>query len=164
MTSDVAAKFHRRTLAPQPRASRFAMRFAFAACLAFGLAGCLGYDGEVAHGYQFDPKLLDQVKIGSSAEQALIVMGTPSTTSTVGGDAWYYISQKTDRSVLFMDPKIVDQHVFAIYFDKERKVQRIANYGLQDGKLYDFVSRTTPTGGAESTFLLGMFKNFLKFS
>lgn len=148
---------------PERNVSGFLVRLGLAGFLALGLAGCLGYDGEVIHGYQVDPKLLDQVKVGSSAEQALIVMGTPSTTSTVGGDAWYYITQTTDRSVLFMDPKIMDQRVLAIYFDKQKRVERIANYGLQDGKVFDFVSRTTPTGGAESTFLTGLFKNFLRF-
>jgi len=143
--------------------ANIAARLAFAFGLAVGLSGCLGYDGEVVHGYQIDQHLLDQVKIGSSAEQALIVMGTPSTTSTVGGDAWYYIEQKTDRTVQFMDPKITDQRVLAIYFDKDKKVERIANYGLKDGKVFDFVSRTTPTGGAESTFLTGLFRSLLRF-
>lgn len=141
----------------------FAVKFGLASLLALGLAGCLGYDGEIAHGYQVDPKLLDQVKVGSSAEQALVVMGTPSTTSTVGGDAWYYISQSTDRPVLFMDPKITDQRVLAIYFDKQKRVERIANYGLKDGKVFDFVSQTTPTGGNEASFLNGIFKSLLRF-
>ena len=30
---------------------------------------------------------------------------------------------------------------------------QIANYGLQDGKVFDFVSRTTPTGGKDETFI-----------
>ncbi len=141
----------------------FAAKFGLASLLALGVAGCLGYDGEIAHGYQVDPRLLDQVKVGSSAEQALVVMGTPSTTSTVGGDAWYYISQTTDRPVLFMDPKITNQRVLAIYFDKQKRVERIANYGLKDGKVFDFVSQTTPTGGNEATFLNGIFKSLLRF-
>ena len=29
----------------------------------------------------------------------------------------------------------------------------IANYGLKDGKVFDFISRTTPTGGKDQTFL-----------
>jgi hypothetical protein len=29
--------------------------------------------------------------------------------------------------------------------------------------VFDFVSRTTPTAGAESTFLKGMFINLLRF-
>jgi outer membrane protein assembly factor BamE (lipoprotein component of BamABCDE complex) len=140
------------------------LRPVLALALTLSLGGCLGYDGEVVHGYQTDPKALDQVKVGGSAEQVLAVMGTPTTTSTVGGDAWYYISQTTDRSLAFMPSRTTDQRVLAVYFTKAKKVERLANYGLEDGKVVDFVSRTTPTGGAESTFLRGMFKNLLKFS
>ncbi len=39
--------------------------------------------------------------------------------------------------------------MIAVYFDKGRKVQRIADYGMKDGKVFDFVSRTTPSGGDE---------------
>ena len=135
----------------------------FAGALALGLAGCLGYDGELQHGYVVDAQTLAQVKTGASKEAALKIMGTPSTTSTVGGDAWYYISQKTEAKLQFMKPQVVDQRVLAIYF-KGGKVARVANYGLEDGKVVDMVSRTTPTGGAESTFISNMFKNLLKFS
>ncbi len=139
------------------------VRLALAAALSLGLSGCLGYDGQVVHGYQSGPQTFDQVKVGASAEQILTLLGTPTTTSTVGGDAWYYVTQVTDRSIAFMQPRVVDQHVFAVYFDKNKKVERIANYGIQDGKVFDFVSRTTPTAGAESTFLKGMFINLLHF-
>jgi outer membrane protein assembly factor BamE (lipoprotein component of BamABCDE complex) len=138
-------------------------KLALTAALALALGGCLGYDGQVVHGYQLDPKSAGQVKTGASAEQILVLLGTPTTTSTVGGDAWYYISQVTDRGVQFMAPKVIDQRVFAVYFTKDKKVERVANYGMEDGKLIDFVSRTTPTAGAESTFLKGMFINLLHF-
>ena len=138
-------------------------KLALAAALALGLGGCLGYDGQVVHGYQLDPKSAEQVRAGASAEQILVLLGTPTTTSTVGGDAWYYITQVTNRSVQFMQPKVTDQRVFAVYFTKDKKVERVANYGMEDGKLIDFVSRTTPTAGAESTFLKGMFINLLHF-
>ena len=72
-----------------------------AALLSLTLAGCIGYDGEITRGYVVDRHALDQVKPGSSAEQVLVVLGTPSTTSTVGGSAWYYISQSVDRSFAF---------------------------------------------------------------
>lgn len=137
----------------------FGLRLGAAVGLALTVSGCVGYDGEVVHGYQVDPRLLDQVKIGSSAEQALVVMGTPTTTSTVGGDSWYYITQVTSRPVMFMNPEIIDQRVLAIYFDKQKKVARIANYGMKDGKIFDFVSRTTPTGGNESNILKGLFSS-----
>lgn len=140
-----------------------AARLAFLTLLALGLAGCLGYDGQVIHGYQLSPKAAEEVKIGSSAEQILVLLGNPTTTSTVGGDAWYYITQVTDRSFGFMPRRITDQRVFAVYFTKDKKVERVANYGMEDGKIIDFVTRTTPTAGAESTFLKGMFINLMHF-
>lgn len=160
-----AAEVQGSTAARKRRVKAIGHIFRLGLCLglATGLSGCLGYDGDIVHGYQLDPALINQVKIGSSAEQVLVVLGTPSTTSTVGGSAWYYITQKTERQYAFMDPKIVNQHVLAVYFDKDRKVVRLADYGLKDGKLYDFVSRTTPTGGADSSILSGMFRNLLNF-
>jgi outer membrane protein assembly factor BamE (lipoprotein component of BamABCDE complex) len=140
-----------------------AARLAFLAALTLGLGGCLGYDGQVVHGYQLNPKTAEQVKVGASAEQILVLLGSPTTTSTIGGDAWYYVTQITDRGLSFMPPKVTDQRVFAVYFTKDKKVDRVANYGMEDGKLIDFVSRTTPTAGAESTFLKGMFINLLHF-
>ncbi|HET6377098.1 MAG TPA: outer membrane protein assembly factor BamE [Methylocella sp.] len=139
------------------------VKLALVAALALSAAGCLGYDGQVIHGYQLDPKAAEQVRPGDSAEHILVLLGTPTTTSTVGGDAWYYVTQVTNRSVQFMQPKVTDQRVFAVYFTKDKKVARVANYGMEDGKLIDFVSRTTPTAGAESTFLKGMFINLLRF-
>ncbi len=141
-------------------------RFGLAAVLVGSLAlgGCLGYEGLHYRGYVLDEKAAEQVRTGASAEQVLVVMGTPSTTSTIGGDAWYYISQKVERPLAFMQPSVTEQRVFAVYFDKGKKVQRIANYGLQDGQVFDFVTRTTPTAGAESSFVRNMFSNLLRFS
>ena len=51
------------------------------------------------------------------------------------------------RADSFLPQKVIDQRVVAVYFDKDRRVQRLANYGLKDGKVFDFVSRTTPSGG-----------------
>jgi outer membrane protein assembly factor BamE (lipoprotein component of BamABCDE complex) len=140
---------------------------AFAAVIALGaaLGGCIGYDGDFDRGYQVDQQSLDQIKIGATTKaQALALMGTPSTTSTVGGDAWYYIGQKMSRALAFMPAKMTDQSVLAIYFDKSGKVERIANYGMQDGKVFDFVSRTTPTGGQEPNFLRNIMTGLFRFT
>jgi outer membrane protein assembly factor BamE (lipoprotein component of BamABCDE complex) len=136
-----------------------------AIALAASLSGCIGYDGDFDRGYVADQRTMDQVKIGATTKpEALTLMGTPSTTSTVGGDAWYYIGQKMQRQLAFMPATMTDQHVIAVYFNKGGKVERIANYGMKDGQVFDFVSRTTPTGGAEPNFLANMFKNLFRFS
>ncbi len=117
-----------------------------------GLAGCT--TGEVFHnGYVVDKQALELVPVGSSREQVLLSLGTPSTTATFDGEVFYYISQQRTRSAAFMKPRLVDQQVLAIYFDKDGLVTQRANYTMQDGKLFDTISRTTPTGGKDLTFL-----------
>jgi len=144
---------------------RKGLAVAGAAFIAVSLAGCLGYDGDFDRGYQVDQQTLDQVKVGATTKpQTLALMGTPSTTSTVGGDAWYYIGQKYQRQLAFMPPRMTDQSVLAIYFDKSGKVARIANYGMKDGEVFDFVSRTTPTGGQEPDFLRNIMTGLFKFT
>ena len=138
---------------------------ALALCAALGVGGCLGYEGDFARGYQVDQDTLSQVKVGATTKpEALTLLGTPSTTSTVGGDAWYYIGQQMQHTLSFMPVQMTDQHVLAVYFDKNGKVERIANYGMKDGKVFDFVSRTTPTGGSEPDFLKNVMGGLFKFS
>ena len=131
-----------------------------AAVVALGLllGGC--FSETYQRGYIVPEGALEQIPIGSTQEQVLIVLGTPSTVATVSGEAFYYISQRAERAIGFMPQQVVDQRVVAVYFDKNRRVQRLANYGLQDGRLFDFVSRTTPTGGKDYAYINAMFKIF----
>jgi outer membrane protein assembly factor BamE (lipoprotein component of BamABCDE complex) len=131
--------------------------------LSLSLAGCLGYDGVINRGAVIDHRRTEQVKPGMPAQQVLSLLGTPSTTSTVGGEAWYYFSQRIERQLAFMPQEVTDQHILAVYFDKSKKVQRIADYGLEDGKVVDFLTRTTPTAGAEFRFLRNMLSKLLTF-
>lgn len=103
-------------------------------------------------GYVLAEGALDQVPVGSSQEQVLLVLGTPSTVATVNGDAFFYISQTTQK-VAFLKPEVTEQKVLAVYFDKNKRVTRVAQYGLKDGKIFDFVSQTTPTSGEELSLI-----------
>ena len=97
------------------------------------------------------------MQVGAPREQVLIALGTPSTTADFGGEVFYYISQKTNRPVAFMNSRVIDQTVLAVYFDENSQVSQVANYGLEDGQIVDFVSRTTPTGGKDFSFLSQLF-------
>lgn len=119
------------------------------------LAGCAeSYD----HGYVVPDNALEQVQVGASREQVLLVLGSPSTTSTVGGETFYYISQHTTRAVAFLNQTVTAQKVLAVYFDDKGKVKEIANYGLQDGKVFDFIGRKTKTAGSD----FGLISQILK--
>jgi outer membrane protein assembly factor BamE (lipoprotein component of BamABCDE complex) len=56
-----------------------------------------------------------------------------------------------------MPATITDQRVIAVYFDRNRRVERVASYGIKDGKVFDFISRTTPTAGTDASFIAALF-------
>lgn len=140
----------------QSRGRRAAAACALVLTLALPLGGC--FFGETfQRGYVLPDGALEQIRLGASQEQVLIVLGTPSTVATVSGEAFYYISQKAQRPVSFMPTSVTDQRVIAIYFDKNRRVERVAAYGIKDGKVFDFISRTTPTAGSDLNFIQSLF-------
>jgi outer membrane protein assembly factor BamE (lipoprotein component of BamABCDE complex) len=141
--------------------SRRARLALLAGAMALALAGCNtgggGFGATSIHGHVVSEQALAQVPIGSSREQVLIALGSPSTTATFSGEVFYYISQTRVRVAQFTQPRVVDQRVVAIYFDSNRRVARIADYGIEDGVVIDFISRTTPTGGEDQTFIGQIF-------
>jgi outer membrane protein assembly factor BamE (lipoprotein component of BamABCDE complex) len=159
------AKTDRRKERVRPRRALAGGLLVLAASLPLaGLSGCSTLDENVIHrGYVFDDQTVAQIRPGMPAEQVLVLLGTPSTTSTVGLEAWYYISQRIERTIPAMPAKITKQRVFAVYFDSNKKVVRIANYGLKDGKVVDFTTHKTVTGGGENRLLQTLFQQMGKF-
>lgn len=114
----------------------------------------------IKRGHQFRESDISQIHPGMGQDQVRLVLGTPTTTTSIGsGSAYYYISS-TERQVAFMKPAEYDRQVLAVYFTPAQTVERVANYGMQDGKVFDFVSRTTPApGGNEDGLLKQLFRN-----
>ena len=130
---------------------------AIAAVLALGTltAGCSGknmFTQTYQRGYIVSEGALEQSPLGASQEQVLVVLGTPSTVATISGEVFYYISQQTQQTS-FLPQEETDRRIIAVYFDKKRQVQRLADYSMKDGKVFDAVSRTTPAGGEELSYL-----------
>jgi outer membrane protein assembly factor BamE (lipoprotein component of BamABCDE complex) len=135
---------------------------AVAGCQSSGGGGS-GFNQVSQHGYVVTPTALEQIPVGSSKDQVLIALGSPSTTGSYGNEVFYYISQTRQRAAAFMPDKVIDQRIVAVYFDADSNVERVANYGLQDGKVFDFISRTTPTGGADQNFLQQVLSGVIGF-
>jgi outer membrane protein assembly factor BamE (lipoprotein component of BamABCDE complex) len=91
-------------------------------------------------------------------DQVQTVLGSPDTTSTIGGDAYYYIST-TQKTVAFLKPREIDRQVVAVYFDRAANVQQVANYGLKDGIVVNFYKGETPARGKDLGFLEQIFGN-----
>lgn len=131
---------------------------------ALGLAGCESF-GNMSEtqiqGIIITESMLAKIKPGVSRDVVLTELGTPSTMSTINGEAFYYVQQVRYRPVAFLTPRVVDRTVVAVYFDKNGKVTRVANYGMKDGVVFDFVSRTTPTAGSELDFITQLMRGLL---
>ncbi len=139
------------------------VRLAVAAFIGLSLAGCSKMGESYQRGYILDETALASVKKGMSADQVLQVLGTPSTVSTVGNKTWYYISQTSHRNAQFLPEKVDERRVTAVYFNSAMRVEKVALYGLQDGVLFDFISRTTPAAGVEQNFVGQLFRGLTRF-
>ena len=114
----------------------------------------------IKHGTQFHDGDLQQIQPGMTQEQVRMNLGTPATTAVVNnGQAFYYISS-TQSQTSFLLPSEKDRQVVAVYITQGGTVERVANYGMQDGKVFDYVSRTTPApGGHDDGILKMLFRN-----
>lgn len=134
-----------------PRASSLASLL-----LALWLGGC---GAEInRHGHVFMDVDVNQVQPGMSKEEVANFLGSPDTTSTIGGDAYYYIST-TQKSYAFLKPWEIDRKVVAVYFNGDGSVQQVAQYGLKDGIVVKYAKDETPARGKDLTLLEQIFGN-----
>ena len=66
-----------------------------------------------------------------------------------------YVTSNLTALRLWIPANVVEP---LVYFNKDGNVDRLANYTLKDGVPFDMISRTTPTGGVEQTFLGQLLK------
>ena len=128
---------------------------------AVALSGCA--EQVTKHGHLFRESDLAAVQPGMGQEQVKMSLGSPTTTTTTGsGNVYYYISSTTQQTA-FLKPKETDRQIMAVYFTQEGTVDKVANYGLKDGKVFDYISRSTPApGGNDEGLLKQLFRNLGK--
>ena len=139
------------------RTRRFGSGRVAALVLAFGLmAGCAATT--IKHGHHLNDTDLQQIQPGMSQDAVRNALGTPDTTSAVpSGNAFYYISS-TRKQMAFYKPEEVDRRVVAVYFNRAGSVEQVANYGMKDGRVFDYVKRETPAHMRDRTFISRFFR------
>jgi outer membrane protein assembly factor BamE (lipoprotein component of BamABCDE complex) len=138
------------------------MQFASVAVITAGLMSCspiVDYQGYLPKGED-----MQKIQSGMSKTEVEAILGSPSTTATIStsGDSYYYISSTLEQTAFFK-PKVTDRQIFAVRFDRDDRVEKFANYGLEDGVIVDFISRETPTRGKELGVLQQLFQNLGRF-
>ena len=130
---------------------------ASAALVSLLLAACS--ETITKHGHQFQDNDLQQVSKGMSQDQVRSTLGSPTTTATVGaGQAYYYISSTTAQTS-FLTPVEKDRKVLAVYFNPLGSVDRVAQYGLKDGKVFDYAKQQTPSPAKDEGLLKSLFRS-----
>ncbi len=143
---------HRYRIAP-PVAAMLAMAIALAAC-----SPRITNRGNLPRETQ-----LSKIVIGQqSREDVAEILGTPSTMGTFDDRIWYYISRKTEKFA-FLDEKVVDQQVVAVYFSDEDIVEAIQRYTTDDLRRIGMIERQTPTAGKELSIFEQLIGNLGRF-
>lgn len=136
---------------------------ALGACvIAFTLAAC-GPPNDL-RGNNPDNKMLASIQPGVTDKASVTrLLGSPSTVATFDPNTWYYVSQET-QNVAFFKPKLKDEKVVSISFDKKGVVQKVALLNMKDHR--DIVPNPdkTPAPGREFTILEQLIGNFGRFS
>ena len=138
------------------RPARACLAVALLGALAATLAGCGAQIDR--HGHVFMDVDLASVQPGMSKDQVASKLGSPDTTSTIGGDAYYYIST-TQKSYAFFKPWEIDRKVVAVYFDQRQTVENVSQYGLKDGIVVRYAKDETPARGKDLGVLEQIFGN-----
>jgi outer membrane protein assembly factor BamE (lipoprotein component of BamABCDE complex) len=129
------------------------------AALMLGAALLSGCGAQIdRHGHVFIDVDLQQIQPGMTKDQVTAVLGSPDTTSTIAGDAFYYIST-TQKTVAFLKPREIDRQVVAVYFDGNASVQQVAHYGLKDGIIVNYYKGETPARGKDINIIEQIFGN-----
>ena len=139
----------------------------FAAFLAIGLAamGALSAcsPSVATHGHSLDQEQLAKVREGQTSRQEVLqLMGSPSALSTFDDDAWYYVTQRTEK-LSFYQEDVVEQEVVTISFDDRDRVASVERHGLDQVASIDPVNRVTPTAGASPSIFEQLISNIGRF-
>ena len=122
------------------------------------LAGC--GTTTLKHGQHYSQSELLQIQPGMSQDEVRMALGSPATTSTVNSGAAYYYISSIRKQTAFLDPKEVDRKVVAVYFTPVGSVERVSQYGMKDGKVFDFINRKTPSATTgDDNIIKMMFRN-----
>jgi outer membrane protein assembly factor BamE (lipoprotein component of BamABCDE complex) len=134
-------------------------RGAWASALALGLA--LGGCSPVVtrHGYAPPEEQVETIRPGIDTRGSVRrKIGRPGMDGVFGSDDWFYVSTTVEKQA-FYAPEVTDRRIVAVSFDDIGVVQRVDRFGLEDGRIIDLETRTTPTFGRQLTIIQQILGN-----
>lgn len=111
------------------------------------------------HGYAPVAEELAEIRAGQDTRGSVRrKIGRPGGTGIFTDEGWFYVASQVEHFT-FYAPEVIDRRVVAILFDERDIVRSVNSYGLEDGRIIDLETNTTPTFGRELTILEQAFGN-----
>jgi outer membrane protein assembly factor BamE (lipoprotein component of BamABCDE complex) len=115
------------------------------------------------HGSQLDEQRLDSVRVGAHTKDNVIaILGSPASTSTFDGDAWYYIGGERAIRTPFRDEEM-ERTVLVVRFGPSGVVSEVDVFGLERAREIEVVDRETPSSGQSVTVMQQLLGNIGRF-
>lgn len=109
------------------------------------------------HGYIAAEDKPQAVEVESDTRASVLArLGNPSVKSTFDENTWYYLTSVRQR-LAYLRPLTEERTITAITFNEDGQVQKVAEYGLENGQYVNYVDRETPTRGRELSILEQIF-------
>ena len=131
----------------------------FAAIIGLGLAlsACAGIRDH--RGFVIDQTLADGIQVGIDNKDSVAkTLGRPTFTGQFDPNDWYYVSRNT-RQLAFRDPRVTEQTVLRVQFDRAGNVVAVNKTGKELIAAVDPSSDETPTLGRKRSFFDELFGN-----
>ena len=102
---------------------------------------------------------VDQLKVNvTSPSSAKSTLGEPALVLGKKEPIFIYSSQVTNR-VLFFEPKVISRDVLVLYFNKKKRLRKLENFSLEDGKSFDLNTAATNLNTEERSLIANLFSN-----
>ena len=102
---------------------------------------------------------VDQLKVNvTSPSSAKSTLGEPALILGKKEPIFIYSSQVTNR-ILFFEPKVISRDVLVLYFNKKKKLRKLENFSLEDGKTFDLNTDATNLNTEERSLIANLFSN-----
>ena len=119
---------------------------------------------ETFRGNKVDADQLKELVVGTSTKaDATSLIGSPTIRSTFDENRWLYISETTHPRI-GRTPGILTQNVTELRFDDKGVLRGVKQFGPDDSRSVDVVTRATPSPGSEASFMQQLLGNVGKFS
>lgn len=99
------------------------------------------------HGSLVKPADIDRLRVGvDNKQQVMRLLGTPSTTSILDEEKWYYITDVKQRKPL-EKPKLKERQVVGLVFNEDGILDRVFEKDELSSKQFSPANETTKTQG-----------------